>query len=156
MVTRVITNTHTHTHNKNSKCLMRTYSVPSTVLNALHALSHLISVTILGSKYLHFILQMRQLRQSDQLKLHSQWWQMWNSDVKSDFRCKIQCRLQSLCLQGEAGRMNEGSTAAVPQGAVGPQPNQSPCPVATALPPPWCSAEMQAIALIFFACFFMS
>ena len=62
MVTRVITNTHTHTHNKNSKCLMRTYSVPSTVLNALHALSHLISVTILGSKYLHFILQMRQLR----------------------------------------------------------------------------------------------
>ena len=50
MVTRVIT----HTHNKNSKFLMRTYSVPSTVLNALRTLSHLLSVTILWSKYFHF------------------------------------------------------------------------------------------------------
>ena len=54
--------------------------------------------------------------------------------------------------------MNEGSTAAVTQGAVGTTAKPEPLPVsavATAVPPPWCSAEVQAIAISFF-CFFMS
>ena len=53
--------------------------------------------------------------------------------------------------------MNEGSTAAVTHGAVGTTAKPEPLPVsavATAVPAPWCSAEVQAIAISFFFLFF--